>query len=288
MTCGIALAIAPVAAAAPGGLVLFHDNGAPDGVNAYSNVTEFVLGARRTVLDDFVVTDPSWTLNVIRHRAIWDTVEPGSGLGMEVTFRTDDGGTPGAIIAQANVTGYAEAGTGNVYFDRAEYEAWVSFTDVTLASGRYWIEAATVGPDNNFWLTAPVLNEECWVNYEDVFGLTAGSNQFGRAADLNWQIYGGLCAAPTDCCLPDGTCTLLPCADCEAMGGGPVVACAGCPEVCVGDITNSDVVDVADLIALLARWGPCEKENCPADLDRDMMVGLTDLLIVLAAWGPCP
>lgn len=301
VTCGLALCARGMAAPPEGGspegakedargagIVTFHDNGLPDGVNAYSNVTEFTLGARRTLLDDFVVTDASWTLNGIRHRGIWDTLPPGSGLGMEVVFRADAGGTPGPVVAEAHVTGYAEEATGDAYFDRAEYDAWATFTDVTLSAGRYWLEATTVGPENNFWLTAPQLNEECWVDYEDVTGLTPGSEMFGRAADLSWQLFGGLCAAATDCCFPDGTCANAPsCDDCAAMGGEPVLACAGCRESCVGDINHNNAIDFPDLLELLASWGPCDAE-CPADLDGDESVGLTDLLVILTSWGPCP
>lgn len=58
---------------------------------------------------------------------------------------------------------------------------------------------------------------------------------------------------------------------------------------CAGDVDDDQVVDFADLLALLAAWGPCPgpPDPCAADLTGDGTVGFNDLLIVLANWGPC-
>jgi choice-of-anchor B domain-containing protein len=61
---------------------------------------------------------------------------------------------------------------------------------------------------------------------------------------------------------------------------------SGCGTPCTGDIDGNDVVDTADLVALLAAWGPCP--GCPADLDGNDVVDTADLVALLAAWGPCP
>jgi len=55
---------------------------------------------------------------------------------------------------------------------------------------------------------------------------------------------------------------------------------------CLGDIDANGSVGLADLLELLANWGPCV--GCPADLDEDGTVGFGDLLQLLTAWGPCP
>ena len=62
------------------------------------------------------------------------------------------------------------------------------------------------------------------------------------------------------------------------------------------------VVNVSDLLALLAAWGLCPNESaecppgsstinspdtCPADINRSCKVDVTDLLALLAAWGQC-
>jgi hypothetical protein len=55
---------------------------------------------------------------------------------------------------------------------------------------------------------------------------------------------------------------------------------------CVADINDDDAVGFADLVAVLAAWGPCAGD-CPEDLDGSGTVDFVDLLVVLGAWGPC-
>jgi predicted outer membrane repeat protein len=56
---------------------------------------------------------------------------------------------------------------------------------------------------------------------------------------------------------------------------------------CLADCADppDGVVDVADLLALLAAWG---QPDSPCDINFDGFVGTADLLLLLAAWGPCP
>lgn len=61
-------------------------------------------------------------------------------------------------------------------------------------------------------------------------------------------------------------------------------ACSTCPE----DNDQSGVVDVLDLLNLLAAWGPCGDAPCFEDSDCNGAVDVLDLLALLAAWGPCP
>jgi len=55
------------------------------------------------------------------------------------------------------------------------------------------------------------------------------------------------------------------------------------PEPCPADINGDGVVDVLDLLEVLAQWGT----SGPADINGDGIVDVLDLLEVLAAWGPC-
>jgi agmatine/peptidylarginine deiminase len=50
-----------------------------------------------------------------------------------------------------------------------------------------------------------------------------------------------------------------------------------------GDLDGNGVVNVADLLTLLADWGDCV--GCPADLDDNGVVDVQDLLALLANWG---
>ena len=57
-------------------------------------------------------------------------------------------------------------------------------------------------------------------------------------------------------------------------------------EPCDADVTGDGLVDVTDLLAVIAAWGPCDIE-CPGDVSGDGLVDVTDLLAIIAAWGPC-
>lgn len=67
----------------------------------------------------------------------------------------------------------------------------------------------------------------------------------------------------------------------------------GCPtepECAVADLNCDGVVDVSDLLMLLAAWGLCPTGGtpvppCPADLNGDGAVDVSDLLLLLANWG---
>jgi hypothetical protein len=59
----------------------------------------------------------------------------------------------------------------------------------------------------------------------------------------------------------------------------------GIPDECetLEDVNGDGVVDVTDLLELLADWG----ETGVCDFNGDGIVDVTDLLMLLAAWGPC-
>ena len=57
----------------------------------------------------------------------------------------------------------------------------------------------------------------------------------------------------------------------------------------MGDITLDAAVGAADLLELLAAWGPCQQGiACVQDLDENGVVAASDLLALLANWGACP
>ena len=53
---------------------------------------------------------------------------------------------------------------------------------------------------------------------------------------------------------------------------------------CYGDFDNNGTVNIEDVLALLAAWGPCD---CLFDMDLDGFVSVEDLLVLLANWGDC-
>jgi len=69
-------------------------------------------------------------------------------------------------------------------------------------------------------------------------------------------------------------------------------------DTCLPDIapppSGNQIVNVQDLLAVIAAWGPCAKpNNCPADIAPpgppvgNDIVNVQDLLAVIAAWGTC-
>jgi hypothetical protein len=71
--------------------------------------------------------------------------------------------------------------------------------------------------------------------------------------------------------------------------------------ICYGDLDDSGSITAADLLLLLAAWGPCPGPYvaevpgvylCPEDLTGpgglvDGWVGVPDLLLILGAWDGC-
>jgi hypothetical protein len=58
-------------------------------------------------------------------------------------------------------------------------------------------------------------------------------------------------------------------------------------DLCLWDLDGDGTVGTADLLLLIASFGPCG-EDCPADFNEDGVVGAADLLILLQNFGPCP
>jgi hypothetical protein len=54
---------------------------------------------------------------------------------------------------------------------------------------------------------------------------------------------------------------------------------------CVGDLNGDQVVNVADVLSLIADWGVCE--GCASDFNGDGIVAVDDLLVLISAWGIC-
>jgi hypothetical protein len=82
---------------------------------------------------------------------------------------------------------------------------------------------------------------------------------------------------PDDQDIADGT-------SLDADGNGIPDECEAAP----GDLDGNGVVDIADLLDLLAAWGACPAPcppACSADLDEDCAVGITDVLVLLGNWG---
>ena len=58
---------------------------------------------------------------------------------------------------------------------------------------------------------------------------------------------------------------------------------SACPAGLTGDVDGDGMVNVIDLLAVLAAWGPCP--GCPEDVNGDGEVNVLDVLVVLANWS---
>jgi hypothetical protein len=56
------------------------------------------------------------------------------------------------------------------------------------------------------------------------------------------------------------------------------------PSCPIGDVNQDGVVNIQDLLAVIASWGTCPA-TCPADIDHNGVVNIQDLLAVISNWG---
>ena len=72
----------------------------------------------------------------------------------------------------------------------------------------------------------------------------------------------------------------------DSVGSEPVSAPIEEEGGCGADVDCDGVVDVTDLLAVIAGWGECPAADpCTADTNGDGMVDVTDLLAIIASWG---
>ena len=94
------------------------------------------------------------------------------------------------------------------------------------------------------------------------------------------------------CCTETGDCFELTQATCVAFGGtygGDGSTCAdsdACDDTsdCLGDTTGDGVVNVDDVLDVLANYG---SDGSSGDADGDNDVDVDDVLLVINGWGNC-
>jgi len=165
------------------------DQGPYNELNGLSNGVESAIGARRTLMFDFVIPPGQiWHIDGLRWRHVWETLEPGSGSGIEVRFRRMYQNRPSTPITDWQTsTTYEEYAV----FQGRDAISIAGFEPVTLTPDTYWIEATIIGPENNFWRTADLANgTQVWVDYSDQGGFQRGENVFGVAYDITGILTG--------------------------------------------------------------------------------------------------
>ncbi|MCC6429001.1 MAG: hypothetical protein IT435_19545 [Phycisphaerales bacterium] len=174
------------------------DNGDTDGSNGYSELDVGFFGISRSTLDDFVITDPAgWNISDFHDLVLYPSGNPLAGVGYNLTFRADAGGTPGAVLGPTTNTSYTQTVTGRNWFGIQETRIDVTFNPIFLGPGRYWIEMQNISPDNTFHMVrSAVTGSEAWVNYQDFPPMMPGSSLFGVAADMSYVLTGDVAPAP--------------------------------------------------------------------------------------------
>ena len=69
----------------------------------------------------------------------------------------------------------------------------------------------------------------------------------------------------------------------EAALDGLRISTVVCDAPCPEDVNGDAMVNVSDLLAVIAAWGG----SGSGDVDGDGYVGVGDILAIIAAWGPC-
>jgi hypothetical protein len=139
-------------------------------------------------------------------------------------------------------------------------------------------------------------------NWEETAKLTASDGgpfgQFGVSVCADQDV--GMIAATAGALAAAYVFAGLSGADCNANGNPDAcdifqgisddLNANGIPDECeaIGDLNGDGVVNVRDLLALLAAWGPCD-DPCPpfctGDTNGDCQVDYLDLLTLLSNWG---
>ncbi|MHC5002866.1 MAG: DUF7467 domain-containing protein, partial [Planctomycetota bacterium] len=147
--------------------------------------------------------------------------------------------------------------------DPSDDGAKVWFEGLVAVGDVFVLDAANAGEDK--------LKSNTWIHVFDESG-----------TELRQQIkFHTSCSQPLNVGDQFGSCLLTECVGEDEM---PSPLTAPAP----GDVTGDRMVDVNDLLAVLAAWGDCDptQKRCQADLTRDGRVDVQDLLEVVLHWGP--
>jgi hypothetical protein len=172
---------------------LIWHNGDPDGRSALPG--SIYQGYSNVIIDDFVI-DSACILQGGAIRFIWYSGgEIGNLDTLYMWFFEETGDcepSKDAYIEKLEVTDFAERLTGDYYFDRPEIEVFVSFEEVYLPAGNWWVgfQPDSVGEDIAYLLTAE--GWECDVMadlpYWDYPRWSSSQEIWEEGYDLSWQL----------------------------------------------------------------------------------------------------
>jgi len=248
----------------------------------FTNLTDHLGDTTRDVV--LAVGDPvlaeQWTMDMDpgwSTEAQWEFGQPTGQGGYEHGYADPDGGATGENVCGVNLDGDYSTSTGGPWFLATEaidcsrlmqtslhfqrwlntdYQPYVSATIEVSNDGENWSVIWSNGTSE--------IADSTWAEY--VYDLSAVADGH-ETVYLRWGYQVSSGAWPYSGWNID---------DVE-IWGVPLA------EPCPADITGDGVVDVLDLLEVLAQWGGAGS----ADITGDGIVDVLDLLEVLAAWGPC-
>lgn len=186
---------------------LLWDNGGffADSPNAYSAFTGF----GSTVAGDFTLAHDS-ILSSTTFSGVWGVFVADPNIpraeSISLWIRSNNGSSPGAVIATLDVTSFTETNSGInwVPHDRPFFNFDVNFDGLELAAGTYWIEFQVDGNRPFFFGVnrnngENIVGGETWGTFiPDFMELTAYSQiapEEGQA-ELAFQIHGTIIPTP--------------------------------------------------------------------------------------------
>jgi mono/diheme cytochrome c family protein len=134
----------------------------------------------------------------------------------------------------------------------------------TYADGQHWDDTLYLIPCGTVSAMATLYYQSTSKEYIEFLRDTNATDNRGQIAYDQWELHGK--SAPVN------------------MDTGMIKVITPIP----GDLTGDGVVSTADLLQLLADWGPCPKPCppwCLSDIDKNCTVATGDLLILLGNWG---
>jgi len=256
---GQAAAVVMVAAATAPGDELIWDNMPHGACSHVSSQKDVVYPFDSQAADDFKLTAAT-RITALEWVGNFQADEPISVPQWNVIFYEDAGGTPpggpddptGAAVAVFHLDG-DDVSCSEIRAAQYLYEADLDTAFLPSPGDTYWIVIQAEFPFPPGWGMACAI--ESLSGGELMFGYPllgydywlSDTEAFGETRDLAFRLYGIACPA---------------------------------------DVTGDGLVDVLDLLEVLAQWGGSGGGS--ADITGDGIVDVLDLLEVLAAWGSCP
>ena len=237
------------------------------------------------ILDDNFESDLGWSASGDASDGQWGRGVPAGG-GDRCDPATDADGS-GACYVTDNADGNSDVDGGTTILTSPTMDASNS---PSLSYWRWYNNGGTCSgadPMNDIFEVEFSLDDgQSWMNLETVG--PAGSEVSGNWYLMEFALGDVPGFEPTDqfqvrfiaSDLDSGSVI-------EAGVDGVQLVAAYCDDLgCAADVSGDGTVDVNDLLAVIAAWGPCK--NCSEDVDDSGSVDVNDLLTVIASWGPCP